>query len=63
MEAEELWALNAALKLEICTAFADVCAQVVHAGYARISAMEYADKLAGGAAMSALGDIRRAPEF
>ena len=63
MEAEELWALNAALKLEICTAFADVCAQVVHAGYARISAMEYADKLANGAAMSALGDIRRAPEF
>ena len=56
MEAEELWALHAALRLELGGAFADVCARVIRAEEDRGRAEEWAERLSEGADVNALGD-------
>lgn len=48
MEAEELWALNAAFRLELGEEYARVCARIVEAERARLSAEACADRMAGG---------------
>lgn len=59
MEAEELWALHAALRLELGAAFADVCEAVLAAERARAQAGEWAQRLDAGAGAQALGDYAR----
>ena len=56
MEVEELWALHAALRLELGGAFADVCARVIRDEEDRGRAGEWAERLSEGADVNALGD-------
>ena len=58
MEAEEIWALNAAFKLELGDEYAAVCALVVEAERARLNAEVWADRIAGGARVDALASER-----
>lgn len=63
MEAEEIWALNAAFKLELGDEYAAVCALVVEAERARLNAEVWADRIAGGARVDALGERARSDAF